>query len=324
MSNPNPDSIVVVAGALITGSLLLVAQRARPPELAGLWELPGGKVAAGESEAAALARELLEELGVEVTVGPRIGADVALNTTTTLRAFRVNQTGGALQPNDHRALRWVGVEELDDLAWVPADRTWVGELTLALRTGLAIRPAVESDRPGIASVIVEAYRHECSTLSRNMDKITAALAPAVEVDRFFVAVRAGDVIGAVACTDHTGRAIRVRAADWRRRLGLVRGAVAARILASQCTSQLDYPAGTGYLEFVAVAEQARRQGIATKLVEGVIAQTRYVDFELEVTDVNVAARDCYRKIGFVDVERKKEKFGRFKGFRERISMHYRR
>ena len=81
---------------------------------------------------------------------------------------------------------------------------------------------------------------------------------------------------------------------------------------------------TGYIEFVAVAERARRQGIATRLVEDVIAQTRYTDFELEVTDVNVAARDCYRRIGFVDVNRKKEKFGRIKGFRERIYMHYTR
>ena len=87
---------IVVAGALISGSLLLVAQRARPPELAGLWELPGGKVAAGESDATALARELREELGVEVTVGPRIGADVALNETMTLRAYRVTQTGGSV------------------------------------------------------------------------------------------------------------------------------------------------------------------------------------------------------------------------------------
>lgn len=123
---------IVVAGALISGSLLLVAQRARPPELAGLWELPGGKVAAGESDAAALARELHEELGVEVTVGPRIGADVALNETTTLRAYRVTQTGGALHPNDHRALRWVTADELDRLPWVPADRTWLGELANAL------------------------------------------------------------------------------------------------------------------------------------------------------------------------------------------------
>jgi 8-oxo-dGTP diphosphatase len=320
MPNPKPNHIVV-AGALISGSLLLVAQRARPPELAGLWELPGGKVATGETDAAALARELREELGVEVTVGPRIGADVALNTTTTLRAYRVNQTGGALHPNDHRALRWVGADDLDDLAWVPADRAWVPELTRALRTGLAVRPAVESDRADIASVIVEAYRREFSALSRNMDKITAALTPAVEIGRFFVADSGAGVIGAIACTDHTGRAMRVRAADWRRHLGLVRGEVAARILAAQWMSRLDYPADTGYIEFVAVAERARRQGIATKLVEGVIAQTPYIDFELEVTDVNVPARECYRKIGFVDIIRKKEKFGRFKGFRERIYMH---
>jgi 8-oxo-dGTP diphosphatase len=331
MPNPKPNQIVV-AGALISGSLLLVAQRARPPELAGLWELPGGKVATGETDAAALARELHEELGVEVTVGPRIGSDVALTTTTTLRAYRVTQTGGALHPNDHRALRWVGADDLDDLAWVPADRAWVAELTRTLRTGLAVRQAVESDRADIASVIVEAYRREFSALSRNMDKITAALTPAIEIGRFFVADRGGDrgadrdadVIGAIACTDHTGRAMRVRAADWRRHLGLVRGGVAARILAAQWMSRLDYPAETGYIEFVAVAERARRQGIATKLVEGVIAQTPYIDFELEVTDVNVPARDCYRKIGFVDVNRKKEKFGRFKGFHERIYMQYTR
>ena len=97
-------SQIVVAGALIAGNALLVAQRARPPELAGLWELPGGKVAAGETDEAALARELKEELGVDVTVGSRLGVDVALNPTTALRAYLVTQTGGTLHPIDHRAL----------------------------------------------------------------------------------------------------------------------------------------------------------------------------------------------------------------------------
>jgi 8-oxo-dGTP diphosphatase len=123
---------IVVAGALISGASLLVAQRTRPSELAGLWELPGGKVAAGESDAVALARELHEELDVEVTVGARLGVDVALNPTTTLRAYRVTQTGGTPHPNDHRALRWITFGELDGLAWVPADRTWLAELKQAL------------------------------------------------------------------------------------------------------------------------------------------------------------------------------------------------
>lgn len=312
---------IVVAGVLISGSSLLVAQRDRPPELAGLWELPGGKVAAGESDAVGLARELHEELGVEVSVGSRFGADVPLNATTTLRAYRVEQIGGTLRPNDHRALRWIGADELDGLPWVPADRAWLPDLTRAL-TEVTVRKATEADKAAIADVIAYAYRREFSTISRDLDKVAGALAHAVQVDRFFVADRGGDVVGTIACTDRTGRAMRASGAELRRHLGLARGSVLARVAAPEWIATLHYPASTGYIEFVAVAETARRQGIATKLVEGVIAQAPYAEYILEVTDVNTAARDCYRKIGFADIARKKERFGRLKGFRERIYMKY--
>jgi 8-oxo-dGTP diphosphatase len=123
---------IVVAGALISDGALLVAQRERPPQLAGLWELPGGKVAAGETDAEALARELREELGVEVTVGKRLGRDVALTPSMTLRAYLVTKTGGVLHPHDHRALRWVRPDELDSLPWVPADTAWLLDLATAI------------------------------------------------------------------------------------------------------------------------------------------------------------------------------------------------
>jgi 8-oxo-dGTP diphosphatase len=132
MGSKKNAHVVVVAGALITGGALLVAQRDRPPELAGMWELPGGKVAPGETDDEALARELHEELGVEVAVGERLGDDVALSETMTLRAYCVTCTAGTPRPDDHRALRWITVAELDDLAWVPADRAWLADLAAAL------------------------------------------------------------------------------------------------------------------------------------------------------------------------------------------------
>jgi 8-oxo-dGTP diphosphatase len=118
---------VVVAGAIVVDSKLLIAQRVRPAELAGRWELPGGKVAAGETEPEALARELAEELGVDVVVGPQLG-DVELSETMTLRAYAASLVSGEPQPHDHAALRWVSANELHDVDWVPADRAFLPTL----------------------------------------------------------------------------------------------------------------------------------------------------------------------------------------------------
>jgi 8-oxo-dGTP diphosphatase len=123
---------IVVAGAVISGPMVLVAQRLRPPELAGRWELPGGKVAVGESEPDALARELAEELGIEVAVGERLGDDIPLSATMTLRVYRVSLIRGEPHPHDHGELRWVAAAELHDIDWVPADRGYLAALNRVL------------------------------------------------------------------------------------------------------------------------------------------------------------------------------------------------
>ena len=63
---------VAIVDDLAQPTKLLAARRNRPEALAGLWEFPGGKVEPGESEVAAVRRELCEELGVELRLGAPI------------------------------------------------------------------------------------------------------------------------------------------------------------------------------------------------------------------------------------------------------------
>lgn len=123
----------VVAGAVVRDGRVLLAQRTRPAELAGLWELPGGKAEPGESIEAALVRELREELGVEVRGAERIGPAVPLAGGRELCAYLVELVSGVPRPLDHAALRWVDADELDSVDLVPADRAWIPDLREHLR-----------------------------------------------------------------------------------------------------------------------------------------------------------------------------------------------
>lgn len=122
----------VVAAAVIRDGRLLLAQRTRPVELAGLWELPGGKVEPDESPADAVRRELREELGVEAIAGERIGADVPLRDGLVLRAYRAELVSGTPRALDHSALCWVDARELLEIDLVDNDRGWLPELVALL------------------------------------------------------------------------------------------------------------------------------------------------------------------------------------------------
>jgi 8-oxo-dGTP diphosphatase len=120
---------VVVATALVRDRRVLVARRTRPPELAGRWELPGGRVEAGETEADAVVRECREELGTEVRVTGRVGTDLPI-AAGVLRVHAAGLRPGAAEPRalEHAAVRWVGPDGLRDVDWVPADRAVVDDL----------------------------------------------------------------------------------------------------------------------------------------------------------------------------------------------------
>ncbi len=116
---------VVVGAAIVRDGLLLAQQRAYPEAVAGRWELPGGRVEQGESEADALVRECQEELGVDVIVHDRIGPDIPLpgkDFVLRIHAATLTDPGSEPVAHEHRALRWIGPADLDGLNWLEPDR----------------------------------------------------------------------------------------------------------------------------------------------------------------------------------------------------------
>ena len=130
--------VIVGAAILDRQGRVLAAQRAAPPELAGWWEFPGGKVEPGESDEDGLVRECREELGVDIRLGDRLGDDVGVGDAGAVLRIWLARVADGGEPvcREHRALRWLSVDELHDVAWLPADLPLVAELAAVLgRTG---------------------------------------------------------------------------------------------------------------------------------------------------------------------------------------------
>lgn len=123
-----PKTLLVVAAALTdpTGRVL-IAQRPAAKEHGGLWEFPGGKVEPDETPEAALARELFEEIGVEIdpcdfeSLG--FASESRSDRQLVLLLYRCRAWRGEAQAIEPQALAWVRPDEMAGYAMPPADVT---------------------------------------------------------------------------------------------------------------------------------------------------------------------------------------------------------
>jgi 8-oxo-dGTP diphosphatase len=127
--------ILVVAAVIRNEGKILIAQRAADAHQGGLWEFPGGKVEAGETVAAALRRELEEELGIiATTYRPliRITHDYP-DKSVCLDVWEVSAFGGQAHGREGQPVRWVAPGELQDYAFPAANHPIITAACLPAR-----------------------------------------------------------------------------------------------------------------------------------------------------------------------------------------------
>ncbi|WP_251094782.1 (deoxy)nucleoside triphosphate pyrophosphohydrolase [Streptomyces sp. Caat 7-52] len=145
------DPIVVVGAALLDGGRLLAARRSAPADLAGRWELPGGKVEPGERPEDALVRELREELGIDAEPVGRVPGEYPLRTPYVLHVWTACLRPGSPAPRplqDHDDLRWLTPAELWDVPWLDQDVPAVREIEKTFPAEADGRAASRSADPG--------------------------------------------------------------------------------------------------------------------------------------------------------------------------------
>ena len=122
-------TINVVAAVIMKEGKVFATQRGYG-EFKDGWEFPGGKVEAGESPEEALRREIREELEVEVNVGDLIDT-IEYDYPAfhlSMKCYACTIAGGSPHLLEHEAARWLSADQLDAVAWLPADITLIPKI----------------------------------------------------------------------------------------------------------------------------------------------------------------------------------------------------
>jgi 8-oxo-dGTP diphosphatase len=125
----------VVAAAIVVDGRCLIGRRPPGGSAGELWEFPGGKVELGETPEAALMREIQEELGVAIDVGPLLGSS-SIETAErilVLDLYLATWTSGELERREHLELDWASADLLESFSFAPADQPLLPVLGERLR-----------------------------------------------------------------------------------------------------------------------------------------------------------------------------------------------
>lgn len=127
-------TVNVVAAVIRDGDRVFATARGYG-EFKGQWEFPGGKIEIGETPEAALVREIKEELNVDIKVGNNLGS-IEYDYPTfhlSMNTFLCEIKKGEIVLLEHDDARWLTINELRSVEWLPADNMLIENIEEELK-----------------------------------------------------------------------------------------------------------------------------------------------------------------------------------------------
>ncbi|MDR0387751.1 MAG: GNAT family N-acetyltransferase [Treponema sp.] len=192
---------------------------------------------------------------------------------------------------------------------------------------MEIKPAKDlndNTREKISELFVEAFGKELKIISKDTNKLIKAFSHMFVLDYFYVGIIDNKIAGMMACADKEHYCINHDRKILIKNLGILKGLLADIIFTKYFNKYPKYPVEideqTGSIEFVATNKKYRKTGIASSIMEYIFLLDTYKKYILEVADTNEQAFRLYKKLGYKEVHRIKQKYAKSIGINYLVYM----
>jgi ribosomal protein S18 acetylase RimI-like enzyme len=182
----------------------------------------------------------------------------------------------------------------------------------------------ENIKEKISELFVEAFGRDLKIISNDTGKLIKAFSHMFVLDYFYVGIIDNEIAGMMVCVDKEHYCIKSDRKILVKNLGLIKGLLANMIFKKYFNKYPKYPVETdeetGSIEFVATNKKYRKKGIATTIMEYIFSLNMYEKYILEVADTNERAYNLYKKLGYREIYKIKQKFSKMIGINYLVYM----
>jgi ribosomal protein S18 acetylase RimI-like enzyme len=192
---------------------------------------------------------------------------------------------------------------------------------------MEIKPAkdmAENINGKISELFVEAFGKDLKVISKDTNKLVKAFSHIFVPDYFYIGIIDNEIAGMMVCADKEHYCIKQNKKELIKYLGIIKGSLANIIFKKYFNKYPKYPVEiderTGSIEFVATNKKYRKKGVASSIMEYIFSLNLYDNYILEVADTNEQAYNLYKKLGYKEVYRVKQRFSKTIGINYLVYM----